>query len=328
MIRIQAKSKHAVDNFALENWLATVKRFDEPVFLLWSTEPTVMLGKYQDALAELNLKFVDDHHIVVTRRYSGGGTIYTDPQGCQFSFIEPHQGTTIELNRYIDLILKALNGMKIPAIKTSRNDLTVDGRKFSGNAQYNQQGYTVHHGSLLFNTNRDYMYDALHVDDLKLRSKHIASVRQRTINLQEARPDLTIDSFMNELAKQIDQLFDSVHEYKLTDEDRQQIDHLRDTIFANHDFIFNKVPDTELSKERYIKGGGLVKIQASVKKGQLTALHLTGDFFSNIDAEKLANSLVGRPFLPSALKEPLEKALEAKPIMGVTVSDLLDLLFS
>lgn len=328
MIRIKADSAHAVDNFALENWMATVKQFDEPVFLLWSTEPTVMLGKYQDALAELNLKYINDHHIVVTRRYSGGGTIYTDPQGCQFSFIEPHRGTTIELDRYIDLILKALNGMKIPAIKTSRNDLTVDGRKFSGNAQYNQAGYTVHHGSLLFNTNRDAMYDALHVDDLKLRSKHIASVRQRTINLQEARPDLNIKGFMAELSHQVDQLFDSVHEYHLSAADREQINHLRDTIFADHDFIFNKVPDTELSKERYIKGGGLVKIQASVKKGQLVALHLTGDFFSNIDANKLAQALIGRPFLPSALRQPLTKVLAADPIMGVSVDDLLDLLFS
>lgn len=287
-----------------------------------------MLGKYQDALAELNLKYVNDHHIIVTRRFSGGGTIYTDPQGCQFSFIEPHQGTTIELDRYIDLILKALNGMKIPAIKTSRNDLTVDGRKFSGNAQYNQAGYTVHHGSLLFNTNRDAMYDALHVDDLKLRSKHIASVRQRTINLKEARPDLEIAGFMDELARQVDKLFDHVHQYHLSDSDRQQINRLRDQVFADHDFIFNKVPDTELSKERYIKGGGLVKIQASVKKGQLAALHLTGDFFSNIDAQKLADVLVGRPFLPSALRQPLAKALETDPIMGVTVDDLLDLLFS
>lgn len=287
-----------------------------------------MLGKYQDALAELNLKFIHDQHITVSRRYSGGGTIYTDPGGCQFSFIEPHKGTTIELDKYIDLILKALNGMQIPAIKTSRNDLTVKGRKFSGNAQYNQAGYTVHHGSLLFDTNRDNMYDALHVDDLKLRSKHIASVRQRTINLQEARPDLDVAGFMDELAKQVDQLFDHVHEYRLTDSDRQAIDQIRDDVFANRDFIFNKVPDTELSKERYIKGGGLVKIQASVKKGQLTALHLTGDFFSNIDAVALANKLIGKPFLPSALEGPLSQALAKDPIMGVTVADLLDLLFS
>ncbi|MFD1672541.1 lipoate--protein ligase [Agrilactobacillus yilanensis] len=328
MIYIPVTSTNIYQNFALEYFLAAEKRFKEPVFMLWSTTPTVMLGKYQDALAELNLNYIQQQSIQVVRRYSGGGTIYTDAGGCQFSFIQPQSTTTISFDTYIETIQQALLDMNISAEKTSRNDLTIKEKKFSGNAQYNHQGYTVHHGSILFDTDLEQMYDALHVDDMKLRSKHIASIRQHTINLKTIRPDLTMADFKTRLIRNVRATFAQHDTYHLTAAERQRVMHLAETLFEDESFIFGKTPHTEISKKHYFPGGGLVQFDLNVNHGILTDLRLTGDFFSNLDASHFAQQLIGRPFRPATLKRPIQQALAAYPILGIQTEDLLDLLFS
>lgn len=328
MIYIPLSSKNIYDNFALEYFLADQKQFNEPVFMLWSTTPTVMLGKYQDALAELNLQYIQQQQINVVRRYSGGGTIYADEGGCQFSFIQPQQSDSIDFDAYIETVQQALLHMNILATKTSRNDLTIDTKKISGNAQYNHNGYTVHHGSLLFDTDLTQMYDALHVDDLKLRSKHIASIHQRTMNLKALRPDLTSQTFQETLSQNIFNEFSNHQIYKLTPEEQQTIQILALKIFKDPHFIFGKTPKTQLSKKKYFKNGGLVKFDISVNHGILEELRLTGDFFSDLNTKALAQQLIGLPFRPSELQQPIKRALTAQPILGVTADDLLTLLFS
>ncbi|MCH4171947.1 MAG: lipoate--protein ligase [Lactobacillus sp.] len=328
MIYIPVKTLDIYHNFALEYYLASEKRFSEPVFLLWSTTPTVMLGKYQDALAELNLEYIRQHQINVVRRYSGGGTIYTDEGGDQFTFIQPDNQQMIDFKAYINTIATALNQMQIPAIATSRNDLTVNDRKISGSAQYKHNGFTVHHGSLLFNTNLEQMYDALHVDNLKLRSKHIASILERTMNIQTIRPDLTNQSFAAELQRHVLATVANLRTYQLTGAELDRIDIIAKEKFADPQFIYGHTPTTELSKKHYFKGGGLVKFDLTVKHGVLTELHLSGDFFSSLDQHTLAKSLLGHPFRPDQVRPILIQQLQQQPILGISADDLLALLFS
>ena len=201
MILVDFNSLDACEHFALEYYLATERDLGETALLLWRTEPTLMVGKYQNARLEINLPLARALGVKIVRRLSGGGTIYTDPGGWQFSFIDRGGGEEIQFESYIAPVVSALRAMGVPARFNGRNDLTVDGRKFSGNAQYRVAGTTVHHGSLLFDTDLARMEALTTPSEEKLRSKSIRSVRERVTNLREhIGRTMTVEAFGRSMA--------------------------------------------------------------------------------------------------------------------------------
>lgn len=326
MIYIQSNTLQAADNFALEYWL-TKKGFADLTFLLWTTTPTIMLGKFQDALAEVNLDYADQHGITVSRRLSGGGTIFTDRGSFQYSFIKPSVKQTIDFDRFISIIGKALKKIGLPVEQSSRNDLILNGRKFSGNAQYNCNGYVVHHGSLLFDSDLNAMTTVLHVDPMKLKAKRISSVHQRVLNIRSFRPDLTREQFAVKLKQAVFQQAANVQEYHLTTSDRAEIQAIRDRLFAKSDFVYGRTPSTTITKERYFAGGGLVKLALAVDHGYLKQIHITGDFFSNLDVQALESALTGTLFQPKTIRPILNRRLQKTPIQNIDTNQFLDLLF-
>ena len=183
MIYIETGSTDVYYNFGLENYFTVEKRLPDTVFLFWRTTPTLMVGKYQNILEEINKPYADAHGIHLVRRMSGGGTIYTDLGGWQFSFIQHREAGEIEFGQYIAPVIGALEEMGVTASFNGRNDLTIDGRKFSGNAQYRLGDCIVHHGSLLFDTDIRQMAEATTPDSYKITSKSIKSVRDRVTNI-------------------------------------------------------------------------------------------------------------------------------------------------
>ena len=188
MIYIETGSTDVYYNFGLEYYFTVEKRLPETVFLFWRTTPTLMVGKYQNVLEEINKPYADAHGIHLVRRMSGGGTIYTDLGGWQFTFIQHREAGEIEFSQYIAPVIGALREMGVNAAFNGRNDLTIDGRKFSGNAQYRLGDCIVHHGSLLFDTDIEQMVASTTVDSYKIISKSIKSVRDRVTNISEHLP--------------------------------------------------------------------------------------------------------------------------------------------
>lgn len=326
MIYIPVTSTDVYHNFALEYYLMSEKRFREPVFLLWSTTPTVMLGKYQDATAELNLANVKRYGVHVARRYSGGGTIYTDQGGCQFTLIYPDEHTEIDFSVGLRLIKTALNQIGIQAANDSRNDLVVAGRKVSGSAQYVTPGYKLHHGSLLFDSNLATMAAVLKVDPVKLKAKRIASVHQRTINLKEQQPNWSAQEFKDYLRQAVVSL-QQAETYQLTPADEARILEISSQRFANPDFIYGKRTHLAHTGKRYFQGGGLARISYSLDNQRLTAVHLSGDFFSNLDTGRFEQALVGTKYDRSAVLKIIDAQLAITPIMGISANQLTGLIF-
>lgn len=188
MIYIETGSTDVYYNFGLENYFTVKKRLPDTVFLFWRTTPTLMVGKYQNVLEEINKPYADAHGIHLVRRMSGGGTIYTDLGGWQFSFIQHKEAGEIEFGQYIAPVIGALGEMGVRASFNGRNDLTIDGRKFSGSAQYRLGDCIVHHGSLLFDTDIRQMAEATTPDSYKITSKSIKSVRDRVTNISDHLP--------------------------------------------------------------------------------------------------------------------------------------------
>ena len=168
MIYIETGSTDVYYNFGLEHYFATEKRLPDTVFLFWRTTPTLMVGKYQNILEEINKPYADAHGIHLVRRMSGGGTIYTDLGGWQFTFIEHSPNQQIEFAQYIGPVVDAVRELGADASFNGRNDLLIDGKKFSGNAQYRLGDCIVHHGSLLYDTNIEQMVASTTVDPYKI----------------------------------------------------------------------------------------------------------------------------------------------------------------
>lgn len=327
MIYLPVDSLDVRHNFALEYYLMTEKRPSEPVLLLWSTTPTVMLGKYQMAENELNRPFIEANHIAVVRRLSGGGTIYNDQGGEQFTLITPTNDAAIDFSAGLKLITQALNQIGINAQNDSRNDLVVDGRKVSGSAQYMTDGFRLHHGSLLFDANMDWMSQALRADPVKMKAKQIQSIHQRTVNLNEQQPSWTATEFKRKLENA---LLDITHAKigHLTSDEENRLPAIAATKFSETAVWQSDQRQYDHLHKSYLTGIGIVSVAFNLdRQHRLSAIKLAGDFFSNIDLQRFEKALIGQVYQRETLAPLIEAQLHHSPIKGLRPEQLTELLF-
>lgn len=325
MIYVENNSTNPYYNFALEYYLIHEKSLpDNQIFMFWRTEPTVMIGKYQNTLEEINEKFVKENNINVVRRITGGGAIYTDMGGWQFSFITKGKADQIDFNKYVTPIIEALIKMGVSAEFNSRNDLVIKDKKFSGNAQCMSNGYTLHHGSLLFNTDFEQMVRCLTVDDYKIISKGIKSVRERVTNISDHLPK-PVDSlkFKELMVKSI--MNGSDNEYKLTDEDIKRINEIAKEKFETWQWNYGKSPKFNITKVGRFEGGK-IEIKLDVNKGIIENCNLYGDFFGTVDVTKLCISLIGCEYNKESVKAALEKQQMDHVFYNISFDELIDLI--
>lgn len=325
MIYIKNNSTDPFYNFALEYYLIHEKNLpDNQILIFWRTEPTLMIGRYQNTLEEINEKFVKENNIHVVRRITGGGTIYTDMGGWQFSFITKGKADQIDFQKYIEPIIDALQDMGVKAQFNSRNDLVIENKKFSGNAQCMQSGYTLHHGSLLFNTDLEKMVRCLTVDDYKIISKGIKSVKERVTNISDHLPK-PVDTlkFKELMVKNI--MKNSDNEYTLTDEDIDRINKIAKEKFESWQWNYGKSPKFNITKTSRFDGGK-VEFKLDVNKGIIESCSMYGDFFGNIDITNLCDKLIGIEYNKESVKEALQKQQLEQAFYNISLNELIDLI--
>ncbi|MGY3748664.1 lipoate--protein ligase [Vagococcus acidifermentans] len=328
MIVIDTQQTGAPYHFALEQYLCEQKRFDDTVFFLWQTPPTVMLGNFQNSFQEVNAEAAAADGVAVTRRLTGGGTIYTDMNSFQFSFIKKGVSETIDFSRYLDIIVAALGKLGVTAVYNSRNDLTIEGRKVSGNAQSARAGYTLHHGSLLYHVDFSKMTRYLTPPPYKLVSKGITSVRERTANIRDFLPEKQSAADFYHTLMDLIIAENDVATYRLTADDQQQVKQLAEEKFCSWDWTYGKNPHFNLQKLKKCPGGWL-DIQLSVTRGMIEACQLSGDFFALHDVSLLQDALKGVPFEQSAVEAALAPELFSRAgLYQITKNDVIDCLFS
>lgn len=300
MIYIDTHSADVFYNFGVEYYFSRHKKLDDDVFLIWRTTPTLMIGKFQNTLEEIDASYARERGITIVRRLSGGGTIYTDMGGWQFSYITKTCGIEIEFERFIAPIVDILRSLGLNASLTGRNDITVDGKKVSGNTQYKLGETTVHHGSLLFSTDLGEMARASTPNPYKITSKAISSVRERVTNISEKlEVPMTTEEFRDVIVKR---LTDGV--YEITPEDDAEIVRIAREKFADKRVIYAAVPKFEIEKELHLPGGSFT-IGYTVAHGVITEAGFTGDFFAGATPEELSSALKGCEFTPEAVTAAL-----------------------
>ncbi|MGN1414450.1 MAG: lipoate--protein ligase [Anaerovoracaceae bacterium] len=303
MIYIETGSSDVYYNFGLEYYFTKEKPLPDTVFLFWRTTPTLMTGKYQNVLEEINKPYADSHGIHIVRRMSGGGTIYTDLGGWQYTFIQQKETESISFHEYIAPVIDGLKEMGVHAEFNGRNDLTIDGRKFSGTAQYRLGDRIVHHGSLLFDTDIEQMVASTTVDDYKILSKSIKSVRDRVTNISDHLPvPMDAEQFKEKMVRHIMRGSDKV--YVPTEEDQKRIRQLADTKFRSWEQIYGANPRFNIERTGRF-AGGKIQFKMDIRKGIIEEISVYGDFFATVDGEAICSALRGCRYEQQAVLEAL-----------------------
>jgi lipoate-protein ligase A len=171
-------------NLALEEYLLMKEKRD--YFVLWQSEPAVVVGKHQNTLAEMNYRFVKEAGIQVARRLSGGGTVYHDQGNINFTFItNGEQGKLVDFRRFIEPVIDFLGTLGLDAFQGPKNEIMVMGKKISGNAEHVYKTRVLHHGTLLFHSNLNILRECLRVIPGRYKDKAVQSNRSSVINISD-----------------------------------------------------------------------------------------------------------------------------------------------
>ncbi len=221
-----SQSKHAAFNQATEEYF--LKNFEEDFFMLYKNKAAVIIGKHQNALAEINLDKCEKEGVEIVRRLSGGGAVFHDEGNLNYSFIsQGEKGKLINFKKYSQPIIDVLQTLNIEAKLEGKSDLTISGMKFSGNASHIYKNKMMQHGTMLFSSDLEQLNKLLKVNPLKFRDKGVRSIRSRVTNISDhLSAPLEIDELQSKLITHIQSQFPSAREYLLSRTDKEAIQKL------------------------------------------------------------------------------------------------------
>ncbi|SDQ11030.1 lipoate-protein ligase A [Streptococcus equinus] len=288
------KSHNPAYNIALEAFAFRELRDEDELFILWINEPTIVIGKHQNVIEEINKAYTDKHGIHVVRRLSGGGAVYHDLNNLNYTIIsnKAEEGA-FDFKTFSQPVIETLADLGVTATFTGRNDLEINGKKFCGNAQAYYKGRMMHHGCLLFDVDMTVLGNALQVSKDKIESKGVKSVRARVTNILDELPEkITVQEFSDRLLDKMKESYPDMTEYVLSDEELTEIEKLADEQFGTWDWTYGQSPDYTIKRSVRYPAGKLTSY-VKVEKSMITGLKIYGDFFGIKDVSDIEEELIG-----------------------------------
>jgi len=315
-------------NLAIEEYALKNLDINETYLLFYINEPSIIIGKNQNTIEEINTEYVEKNGIHVVRRLSGGGAVYHDLGNLNFSFITKDDGESFHnFRKFTEPVVEALKKLGVNAELSGRNDLTVEGRKISGNAQFSTKGRMFSHGTLMLDSEIENVVSALRVKKDKIESKGIKSIRSRVANISEfLEESISMEQFRSLLLEYIFGGADQIIEYKLTDEDWEKINQLSQERYQNWDWNYGKSPKFNLQHSHRFPVGS-IDVRLEVEKGQIENCKIYGDFFGVGDVSEIENKLTGIRYEKAEMEKALED-VDIKHYFGnITKDDFLNLIY-
>ncbi|MBB3114757.1 lipoate-protein ligase A [Paenibacillus phyllosphaerae] len=295
-------------NLALEEYVLRNLPMDDSYLLFYINEPSIIIGKNQNTVEEINADYVHEHNIHIVRRLSGGGAVYHDLGNLNFSFLTKDDGDSFHnFAKFTQPVIDALRKMGVEAELSGRNDIQVGERKISGNAQFASRGRMFSHGTLLFDSAMENVASALKVKAIKIESKGTKSVRGRVANISEyLNEPMSTEEFRSTLLRE---LFgtepENVPQYKLTEEDWAGVRKLSEERYRNWDWNYGRSPKCNIQNERKYPSG-IIDVRLDVNEGRLEGVRIFGDFFGTGEVAEIEELLTGIRYEEEAIRQALE----------------------
>jgi lipoate-protein ligase A len=313
-------------NMAMEEFVLMQLSHQEDCFMLWQNRPAIILGRHQNAWEEINRDYVQKQDIAVVRRLTGGGAVYHDLRNLNFTFVVADRGHGFDFHRFARPVIAALAELGVKAEMSGRNDILIDGRKFSGNAEYRHNGRLLHHGTLLFSSDLTVLSEALLVKPQKIASKGIKSVRSRVTNISEyVDGAVSLEDFRQALLRAAALEFgSSLRDYALTGADQAAIEQFYNQRYSTWQWNYGQTPEFNLRRDaRY--SFGEVDVRLNVRHGLIAGCNIYGDFFSNADLFELEQRLQGLELTRESLLAALDDGVVQECIPGLDAESFVAL---
>lgn len=318
MIFIDNQSRDGAYNHALEEYL--IKNLKRELFMIWQNDNTVLLGRNQNPYKEVNWDYMKEIQAKLVRRPSGGGCIYTDKNIVQYTIITKKEEDS--LRKFTEPVVNYLNEKGVKAEFTGRNDIIVDGRKISGNAQYKDRELMIHHGSIIYQDSSIDIGKLLTPAKLKLAKKSLTSVKSRITSLKSMM-NMDIAMFIEELKNYIKSYYHINENYVLSADELEKVEEIRKNKYANDEWTYGRYGKFD-KVHSFMNDACVMDIYLKEKNNVIEDIRIDGDYFGEKAKEDLENIFVG----VKLEKDDLERALSgidmSEYIEGITKDELAE----
>ncbi|MDR3361735.1 MAG: lipoate--protein ligase [Desulfovibrio sp.] len=332
MLLIEVDSLDAATHFAVEQYCMEYIAGDDPIMLIWQTSPCVMPGRNQVVAAEVHPRTAERLGIQIVRRPSGGGAIYTDEGTLQCTVIVPYGsggGDVREVlrNALAEPLRAALRDLGVPAEIQGRNDLLAGDRKIAGLAQWVWKNHLCSHASLLYRADLSVLGEILRVDEGKIASRAIRSVRGRVANISEyMRTPPPTSVFKGQLKAGLSGAA-AAEEYVLSPAQLEEIRAIREAKYGAYGWTYGATPEFDYHFSRRFTAG-IVEVAFNVVRGNIGRCNIHGDFMAVRPVRELEKHLEGLAYDPGIVRDSLAD-FDLTPYLGeVSREQLLSCLFA
>lgn len=291
-------------NLALEEYF--LKEFDEDFFILYRNDRSVITGKHQNPLAEINYSHIRKNNIIVARRLSGGGTVYHDNGNLNYSFItNGTEGDLVNFRKYTRPVIDLLKKLDVNAVLSGKSDLVINGRKFSGNAVHVSGKRVIHHGTLLFSTDISELKRSLTDRSSVYRGRRVKSVPSEVTNISDHIKDrFDVIGFRDMLMEHVIHTMPGCTIYKMSENDISEVNDLAVKKYSRWEWNFGYSPAYEVEKVLDTVNGPL-KILISVNNGIISEVKAEGEMPGRGGKMPLGKLLVKTPHEEEAIAKVL-----------------------
>lgn len=323
MLYIKNESTNPYFNLAMEEYLFNLDDGQSYV-LLWQNEPTIVVGKHQNTAEEINSDYVKERGINVVRRITGGGAVYHDLGNLNFTFIiKGLEKSEFDFGKFTMPIIRALKKLGVESELSGRNDITIDGRKFSGNAQAVKHGKLLHHGTLLFDSKMEELAKALKVSEDKFQSKGVKSVRARVTNIKDyLKDDISVSDFKELLLKYMFDEDTELKEGELSKEALDEINSLMETKYMSWDWNYGESPEFNVKQGKRFESGK-IEVLANIKDGIIRGIKFYGDFFGSGSLEEVESALIGKRYEQGEIRNAMMSLNIDEYFKNITIDDIV-----